>query len=101
MKRVNEFGRSYEEEHDGGKVSYLCDVEGNWEYFCRFVDMSEALSFADGSDGLAATGPKDLVLKEDFHFVFGVGRGVELTLMLVCREMLATKGMAHFALFRL
>ena len=26
-------------------VAYLTDVEGNWDYFCNFIRISEALSF--------------------------------------------------------
>ena len=30
------------EPHD--KISYVTDIEGNWEFFVRFIDLSEALS---------------------------------------------------------
>ena len=26
-------------------IAYLTDVEGNWQYFCNYVHISEALSF--------------------------------------------------------
>jgi hypothetical protein len=52
-------------------VSFITDVEGNWEYFCRFVGISEALSFADGSDGLGATGCMEVNLADGWTFVHG------------------------------
>ena len=44
------------------RVSYLCDVEGDWDYLCRFVAISEALSLDE--HGV-------LALAEGWRFVFG------------------------------
>jgi hypothetical protein len=44
------------------RISFLTDVEGDWDYLCRFVAISEALSFDD--DG-------SLVLADGWRFVFG------------------------------
>lgn len=44
------------------RISFLTDVEGDWDYLCRFVAISEALSLdGDGS----------LVLADGWRFVFG------------------------------
>ena len=46
-------------------VSYLTDVEGNLDYFNRFVRISEALSYEENSPRRA------LRLEDGFAFVFG------------------------------
>ena len=51
-------------------VSFLTDVEGNWEYFVDFIKRSDALSFAAGPTW-AADGTVDLVLTDGWRFVFG------------------------------
>ena len=51
-------------------VCFCTDVEGNWEYFCRFVELSDALSFVHmkfDEAGAAA----ELLLKDGWMFVFG------------------------------
>ena len=48
-------------------VSYMTDVEGNWEYFIRSVEASPALSL----EGTSADGVPDLALEPGWHFVFG------------------------------
>lgn len=56
---------------DVEKVTYMTDVEGNWNYFCNFVELSEGLSFFEpGDHKLACTSP-ELVLEDGWHFVFG------------------------------
>jgi hypothetical protein len=46
------------------QCAYLTDVEGNYEYFERYVEISKVLQWAD---------PKktSLLLKDGAHFVFG------------------------------
>lgn len=56
----------------GNKIIFLCDVEGNWDYFCRFVAISAALSFTDGSDGSNARGALEMTLTDGYDFVFAV-----------------------------
>lgn len=56
---------------DAKKVTYLTDVEGHWPYFCNFVELSECLSFAVEGDQRTARKAPELILKDDWHFVFG------------------------------
>ena len=50
------------------RVCFLTDVEGNFEYFLAFVELSEALTLVstDGADGAV-----DLELRDGWLFVFG------------------------------
>eukprot|EP00051_Salpingoeca_urceolata_P002000 m.46015 g.46015 ORF g.46015 m.46015 type:complete len:681 (+) comp11823_c0_seq3:72-2114(+) len=57
------------------KTAFLTDVEGNWEYFCRYVGLSDALSFTDGTNGLGAHTAMDLDLADGYNFVFGGDAG--------------------------
>jgi len=50
-------------------VEYLTDVEGNWEYFCRFVEGSSILEWDDTEQGVYGLGR--LQMREDGMFVFG------------------------------
>jgi hypothetical protein len=43
---------------------FLSDVEGNWDFFLKYVEISKVLSWSDGSK-------TQLVLKDDCRFVFG------------------------------
>ena len=52
-------------------VSYVTDIEGNWEYFCAFVGLTPALEFVDGPDVYDADGAADITLTPGWHFVFG------------------------------
>ena len=52
------------------KVSFLTDVEGNWEYFVSFIRRSEVLSFPNGEE-LDASYAADIELADGWHFVFG------------------------------
>lgn len=54
-----------------GGVIFMTDVEGNWEYFERFVRRSSALSFSGGRPYFAADGTADLLLHDGWRFVFG------------------------------
>ncbi|KAL1526378.1 hypothetical protein AB1Y20_015091 [Prymnesium parvum] len=51
-------------------ISFLTDVEGNWEYFCSFVELSPALTLMNGG-ALNEKGAADIVLADDWHLVFG------------------------------
>eukprot|EP00966_Prymnesium_polylepis_P293746 6783709-Prymnesium_polylepis.1 len=46
------------------KVAFVTDIEGNWEYFERFVERSEALSFPSGKVVLNEEGAADVVLAD-------------------------------------
>ena len=56
-------------------VTFLTDVEGNWEYFEAFVRASEALQFKFGADGKSPLfdmeGAADVELKPGWRFVHG------------------------------
>lgn len=60
-------------DRSGQNVTYIGDVDGNWDQFCSFVDHSRGLSFVlekeHHSRCLAAD--MELRLEEDWHFVFG------------------------------
>jgi hypothetical protein len=60
---------------DTVQIAYCTDVEGNWPYFCSWVKLSQGVSFADGTDGLAATECAELRLKDGWQFVFGGDAG--------------------------
>ena len=49
-------------------IAYVTDIEGNFEYLMRFVEMTKALTFVglDQEDGSA-----ELVLEDGWHFIFG------------------------------
>jgi len=55
------------------RIAYVSDVEGHWEYFCNYVDLSGALRFRTGGDHRGARTPEDLELElqDGWHFVFG------------------------------
>eukprot|EP01052_Picozoa_sp_SAG31_P007327 SAG31_NODE_349_length_17243_cov_7.408248_2_plen_243_part_00 len=53
------------------RVIFLTDVEGNWDYFCRFVHRSEGMSFI--GDGTFA--PHDVALLDGYSLVFGGDAG--------------------------
>mmetsp|Transcript_54216 Transcript_54216/g.129191 ORF Transcript_54216/g.129191 Transcript_54216/m.129191 type:complete len:945 (+) Transcript_54216:92-2926(+) len=53
----------------GAIIEFLTDVEGNWEYFMRWVERSDALDWAGVERG--PWGPGTLVLKDDYYLVFG------------------------------
>jgi len=61
--------------HDDGslapKVTFVTDIEGNWEYFERFVQRCEALSFPSGAPVLDDEGAADLVLADGWRFIHG------------------------------
>ena len=42
-------------------VIYMTDVEGNWEYFCRLVDLSDGIGFVEGCGKDSATPELELV----------------------------------------
>ena len=44
------------------KIGYATDVEGNYDYWCRYIDLSEILNRNSGGQ---------LELSPDCHFVFG------------------------------
>ena len=46
-------------------------VEGNWEYFAKFVELSDALAFATGSATWDADCVADVSLADGWHFVCG------------------------------
>lgn len=50
-----------------GGVCFCTDLEGNWEYFLRFVALSEALTF----NGLNEDGSMSLTLEPHWQFVHG------------------------------
>jgi len=53
-------------------VSFLTDIEGNWEYFERFVQQSAALSFpGDGQPRFSFDGAADVVLEDGWCFIHG------------------------------
>lgn len=59
------------------KITYVSDVEGHWDYFCRFVELSAALRFVTdtgigSADAVARMRePPDLELAAGWHFVYG------------------------------
>lgn len=58
--------------HTAGKITYVTDVEGHWEYFCSFVQASEGVYFVDKRiDPFGATSTLELGLQDGWHFVFG------------------------------
>jgi len=52
-------------------VCFLTDVEGNWEYFKSFVEMSEGLSFVGGRPRFHEDGAADVKLRTGWSFVHG------------------------------
>ena len=50
-------------------VAFLTDVEGNWEYFCRFVELSDALRFEVPPDERESAAR--VVLSDGWHFIYG------------------------------
>jgi len=52
-------------------VVYLTDVEGNWEYFERFIRRSRALSFVGDSPCFAPDGTTEVILHDGWRFTFG------------------------------
>eukprot|EP00966_Prymnesium_polylepis_P291899 6741537-Prymnesium_polylepis.1 len=61
--------------HDDGavapKVAFITDIEGNWDYFERFVDRSEALNFPAGKPVFNDDGAAELLLAEGWRFIHG------------------------------
>ena len=61
--------------HDDGsvapKVSFITDIEGNWEYFQRYVELCDALSFPTGKPEFSADGACDLELADGWRFIHG------------------------------
>ena len=61
--------------HDDGSVapnvSFITDIEGNWEYFQRYVEMCDALSFPTGKPEFNAEGACDLELADGWRFIHG------------------------------
>ena len=55
----------------GPNVCYCTDVEGNWEYLCRFVEVSEAVSFVHTDFDTAGTTTAEIHLEDGWTFVFG------------------------------
>lgn len=59
------------------RITYVSDVEGHFDYFCRFVELSSALSFVTGSGVADAAGvahmreAPELELADGWHFVYG------------------------------
>ena len=59
-------------DHDNEScVSYVTDIEGNWEYFCAFIRLSPALEFVEGPDVYDAHGAADIELTPGWHFIHG------------------------------
>mmetsp|Transcript_82023 Transcript_82023/g.248736 ORF Transcript_82023/g.248736 Transcript_82023/m.248736 type:complete len:966 (-) Transcript_82023:57-2954(-) len=54
-------------------ITYVSDVEGHWEYFCNYVDISAGLKFRTEGDHRKARRAEDLELEllDGWHFVFG------------------------------
>lgn len=54
-------------------VTYVSDVEGQWEYFCNFVEHSKGLNFAVQTEAHLRRDPDllELELEEGWHFVYG------------------------------
>ena len=52
-------------------VTFITDIEGNWEFFERYVTQCEALSFPSGHPEFAKDGAADLVLAEGWRFIHG------------------------------
>jgi hypothetical protein len=52
-------------------VCFMTDVEGNWEYFKRFIDRSEALSFVGGQAHYGSDGAAELILHDGWRLVHG------------------------------
>ena len=72
------------------RLGYVTDVEGNLDYFARFVDICPVLSYARGA--IAGDPDAELVLEPGCHFVFGgdlVDKGPgDIRL---CRQLVALK----------
>lgn len=62
-------GPSVVDVNEATKIEFLTDVEGNWEYFLRWVRLSETLYWFGEDRG--AFGPGDLCLHDNCMFVFG------------------------------
>eukprot|EP00966_Prymnesium_polylepis_P094575 2189241-Prymnesium_polylepis.4 len=66
---------SYDDGPVAPRVSFLTDIEGNWEYYENFVERSEALSFQtgklDGKPVLDDKGAADVTLADGWMFVHG------------------------------
>lgn len=54
-------------------VTYVSDVEGQWDYFCNFVEHSKGLSFVVEAEPEDRKTARDLELRldEGWHFVHG------------------------------
>ena len=50
------------------KVTYVTDVEGNWEYFCSFVERADGLYWGSLAPGEFVP---QLELREGWRFIFG------------------------------
>eukprot|EP00966_Prymnesium_polylepis_P267254 6173728-Prymnesium_polylepis.1 len=61
--------------HDDGsiapRVTFVTDIEGNWEYFERFVQQCGALAFAGGKPVFNDEGAADVVLSDGWRFIHG------------------------------
>ena len=53
------------------RIAFCSDIEGNWEYFVAFVELSEALLFDNDHPTFAADGACELSLAPGWHFVHG------------------------------
>lgn len=56
---------------DAQKVSYVTDIEGNWNYFCNFVELSDVVNWSVAGDHRQAKEAPELILQDGWHFVFG------------------------------
>eukprot|EP00928_Gymnodinium_smaydae_P047345 TRINITY_DN31592_c0_g1_i1.p1 TRINITY_DN31592_c0_g1~~TRINITY_DN31592_c0_g1_i1.p1 ORF type:complete len:728 (-),score=133.43 TRINITY_DN31592_c0_g1_i1:16-2082(-) len=53
------------------KICYCTDVEGHWPYFCNYVALSRGIRFSKDGEYHNAADIPDLLLEDDWHFVFG------------------------------
>eukprot|EP00927_Polykrikos_kofoidii_P028680 TRINITY_DN24981_c0_g1_i1.p1 TRINITY_DN24981_c0_g1~~TRINITY_DN24981_c0_g1_i1.p1 ORF type:complete len:899 (+),score=142.92 TRINITY_DN24981_c0_g1_i1:123-2819(+) len=58
-------------------ITYVSDVEGHWDYFCNFVELSQGIRFQYDCNYRQARSSEELklVLEDDWHFVFGGDAG--------------------------
>jgi hypothetical protein len=55
----------------GVTVSYVTDIEGNWNYWDRFVRVSDVLKLTEKVDPTTKAIDREINLKENCHLVFG------------------------------
>jgi hypothetical protein len=52
-------------------VSYVTDIEGNWNFWDRFVRMSDVLKLIETVNEFTGRTHREIILKEHCHLVFG------------------------------